>query len=215
MIDLKNAKFTPYQNSWKEKFEIKKKVLDFAEDEIATTRYFIGIPVPEQIASKFRNFQERFQEKTLPVLAESHITIKAPCGLLDNESWLNKTKDTLAALKPFKISLEGFETFNNTVLYLKAEPHQTFFDIHSAIVEQINYGPELRMKYFEKEHYIPHMTLIHKKIHMDNRIFSEIKELAINEFSDPMEFLVSLIVIYKQTSLSMPYERYVEIKLNK
>ncbi|MCX6754890.1 MAG: GrpB family protein [Candidatus Nomurabacteria bacterium] len=194
------------------KTEFVKKILDFSEDQIIQEKYFIAIPILGQVKDLVLNIHKIYSLDSVLLLAEPHITIKAPGGLLPNELWIANFEEIIKNYKSFRLSFKNIGVFNNSVLYLESDS-KILIDMHNKLINKLNCSPELKSRYFEGSQYIPHTTLIQfKKGFYSDIIKKDIESELLKIKNTKME--VKEIFIYKQSKPEDTFIQYKTIKLN-
>ncbi len=211
--DLEDLSLSETYNQGKGEFV--KKVLDLADLENASNvKYFIAIPILGEPRDRIIKFQKRFLKQGSVIFAEPHVTIKASGGLTPDEAWIQKVKEVVAGSNSFTLSLEKIETFGNKVVILKAEPFNVLFNLHKAIVEELDETEEDIKKYHELGSYYPHSTLFEVEMNEDHSKFLEVLGAAKEVFDSEEVVQVSKIRVYKQDIPDVPYRKLVDIELS-
>lgn len=174
--------------------------------------FFIGIPPPLDFSEKVINFQKSFPENTVPKIAEPHVTVKAQGGLDDELKWIDRIRTVCSKTQPFKISICGLSSFNDTVFYLEVES-KPLIALHREIVQEIDPGSENIEKYYELDRYIPHLTLAMTNSQFPIDTVLKMKKRALKTFPSEYEFMARYLRIYRE-NVSGYYELYEDIPLS-
>jgi 2'-5' RNA ligase len=135
--------------------------------------YGIAIVPPADLACRIKEIQDRFGDNGI----EPHITLKAQGGLGENTRWLEEVKSIAKETSPFNICLKSIRKFGNEVLYISVDSPE-IVSLHNKIVDVLDSSIDVIEKYFEREFYIPHLTLGRTQTGYKQDDFSKIKEMT-------------------------------------
>ncbi len=121
-------------------------------------QYVIGIVPPSAYGQRIVTFQRRWPGNQTPGIMEPHITVKAQGGLTPDLSWIQPVIAVCGAFPRFAVTVTEAEFFTDTVVYLGIAS-SSIRALHRLLVETIAPPPESIARYFEWDHYVPHLTL--------------------------------------------------------
>lgn len=121
-------------------------------------QYIIGIVPPSAYGQRIVAFQRRWPGNQTPGVVEPHITVKAQGGLTPDLAWIQSVIAVCSAFPRFTVTVTEAEFFANAVVYLGIAS-LSIRVLHRRLVEAIMPPPESIARYFEWDHYVPHLTL--------------------------------------------------------
>ncbi len=173
----------------------------------------MGIVPPEEYKEKIISFQRKWNKHLLCELAEPHITVKTQAGLTSDERWLEKAEEYTAQCPAFSVRLCEPEWFGKNVVYLSVKG-RFLYDLHNNWVDIIFPDPKLSHRYFEKEHYIPHLTLGQTVHGLTEKELLEMEIKAEHLLHPYPAFVAEYIRVYKQKEDGR-YRKYTDLPLLK
>jgi 2'-5' RNA ligase len=174
-------------------------------------QYFIGIVPPLEYKEKILHFQKKWKSNKVVDLVEPHITIKAQGGLTPDRGWMNGLEQMCAEFSSFRIALREPHFFGEHVLYLSVDSPE-LYQLHNNIVQLIKPSEEQSKKYFEREDYIPHLTLGETYFGMDSNELHDMAKKARQLLSPYPAFLVNQVRVYQEIA-PLKYSPFKDIEL--
>jgi len=171
-------------------------------------RYFIGISPPDPLYSQVVNFQ---MGKAC-ALVEPHITVKAPSGLIEPPTWLNKIWTTCLATRPFPVVVGEVDHFGDDVVYLKVDS-PGLVELHRSFVQAIGPTSEEIANFHEMEGFVPHITLSQSRPEEGIADVRSVIESAKVKFKSPTRFICGSVKIYRAHSEFEQYRVFKEYML--
>ncbi|WP_377890167.1 2'-5' RNA ligase family protein [Alkalihalobacillus sp. R86527] len=177
--------------------------------------YFIGIVPPEDYLKRIEEFQGKWNERTG---VEPHVTLKAQGGLSANQEWIEKVKEVCKTVKAFQMTLDRPAYFGDSVLYLPVRSDE-LVELHHLLVETISPPNHLIKQYFERDDFVPHLTLGKEKYGggISNGVSKEdLKEMenqARIELAPYPTCEVTFIRIYELNVAEQKYEKLLDVSL--
>lgn len=178
-------------------------------------QYFIGIPLPDDLKKRIVSFQKSFENNKVPLMVEPHITVKAQGGLSEDKSWIPSIENVVKNYSVFEVSFTDVDSFGEHVAFLVPSSGKELIGLHKILVDTIRPNAELIEKYFEGDNYHFHLTLAGTSWGMTSEELISVKKRAKNELLDLPKFTVSFIRVYERKDSDKPYERLLDIPLQK
>ncbi len=120
--------------------------------------YVIGIVPPSPYRQRISEFQRRWPNNQTPGIVEPHITVKAQGGLTPDLSWIHPVIAACSTFPRFTAAITVPKFFGDAVVYLGIAS-TSIHALHRRLVNAISPTPEMIARYFELDHYVPHVTL--------------------------------------------------------
>lgn len=174
-------------------------------------QYFIGIAPPPEISETIVLFQKSIPNNHTPFLFEPHITIKGPDGLTEDMVWIDLARNVLKNFQKIEIILNGIDTFENKVLFLRPFPAEKIVTMHRKLLSALKSTTNVIEGEFENERYIPHLTLAATKWGITKEALLEASERGKNALSQLQAFQLSSARIYRQYQDDEPYHVFEEL----
>ena len=171
-------------------------------------RYFIGISPPDPLYSQVL----AFQMGKACALVEPHVTVKAPSGLIDPPTWLNKIWTISVATHPFPVVVGEVDHFGNEAVYLKVDS-PGLVELHRSFVQAICPTSEEIVNFHEMEYFVPHMTLSQSMPGQEIVDVGSVVESAKGKFNSPTRFICGSVKIYRAPSDFGQYRVFKEYML--
>ncbi len=171
-------------------------------------RYFIGISPPDPLYSQVLTFQL----SKACALVEPHVTVKAPSGLIDPPTWLNKIWTISVATRPFPVVVSEVDHFGDDVVYLKVDS-PGLVELHRSFVHAICPSPEEIVNFHEMEGFVPHLTLSQSMPEQGIADVGSVVESAKGKFKSPTSFICDSVKIYRASSEFGQYRVFKEYML--
>jgi len=177
-------------------------------------KFFIGIVPPLDLNEKIFDFQRSFPSNKVPYFHKPHITLKAPNGLTEDLTWLEKVKMVVGDQSVFEIKLEGLDNFEDRVLFLKPAYSKDLMDLHLKLVSLLCPDIENENKFFEGPLYHPHLTLGETTWgEMTKEELVLMRKRAESELSNIPSFKVSFVRVFQKEKDGEPYQKFLDIPL--
>ncbi|MCP8967928.1 2'-5' RNA ligase family protein [Ectobacillus ponti] len=168
-------------------------------------QFFIGIVPHAEQEERIISFMRQYH----PDYSLPHITVKAQGGLAPERDWLERVEAVCRAFPAFRVALGAPQYFGNRVLYLGVDAPE-IHNLHRQLVAAVNPPEELIGKYFEREQYVPHLTLAQAKHGVDLR---EIGCRAAEELQPYPAFQAEFVRVYCQEREGAAYLLLCDIPL--
>ena len=159
-------------------------------------QHFIGISLPRNYAFQVIEFQRKWVKNALPNVVEPHITVKSQAGLGEDLKWIQEVTEICGTFSTFELSLTGINTFGDSVVFLGVESSK-IHQLHRRLVNAISPDLHESEKYFELDRYVPHLSLGTTEFGMNEVEIRDMRESALNTFTEPYTFTVSHLSIYE------------------
>lgn len=173
--------------------------------------FAIAVVPPASVSERIVSFIGAHSKGRSPLAAEPHITVKAQGGLTDDLIWLPKIERCVAGYRPFEIALHRAATFGGEVVYLKPGPLSVLRELHRLLLRAIQPSETEMARYFEGDAYVPHVTLFLRMQGFSAAEMGVLKQEAERVFAEPMTFVVSSLVIFRQTDDGYTYLPWREV----
>lgn len=172
-------------------------------------RYFLGLQPPAFLADSVLRFREKWGVEGV----EPHITVKAPCGLGNFETWLETVQQVCQTQPGFSVSVEGVESFSSTAVYLRVKS-PNLISFHQRLIRALGISEADQRLCFEGVRYIPHLSIVHLKpaVPIIPRVFIELLASASVTFKKQVVFQPDVLVVYQKEEAS-EYRPVSEISL--
>lgn len=121
-------------------------------------QYFIGIIPPDEYKAQIVSFCNRWGSNRLQEIVEPHITVKAQGGLTEDMVWLERIGNACLSVPGFQLSLTEPAMFGTSVVFLGVRSKE-IYELHKLLVDTASPSPELIKRYFELDHFHPHLTM--------------------------------------------------------
>ncbi len=171
-------------------------------------QFFIGIVPPKEDRDRISSFQEKWNT----LATEPHITVKAQSGLTDNLDWLEKIEACCCEVNCFNVQLGEPKLFGNEVLYLSVLSEKVK-ELHIALIDTVHSGGKLEKEYFERDLYVPHLTLGQKKHGLFHSELLRMKDEAKEVLTPFQQWKVECVRVYVQKQRGEKYLPYKDIFL--
>lgn len=177
-------------------------------------KFFIGIVPPLATKERIFEFQKSFPSNKVPHFNEPHITLKAPSGLFEDKTWLAPLMALIENHPPFEIKLEGFDEFDDRVLFLNLAFSEGLMNLHNKLITLLNPNAEAREKFFEGFLYHPHLTLGETSWGgMTTEELKIMRKEAEVKFDSIPPFLVTFVRLYQKDADDELYQKLLDIPL--
>lgn len=171
--------------------------------------YFIGVVPPAALYEQILWIQNQFGDNR----AEPHITVKAQGGLTPDRGWMMEVEMVAKRFTPFPVKLTQTQSFGSEVLFLSVDSPQ-LVKLHFELIERVNPSPAVLAHYFEKDSFIPHLTLGQASHGYGCTDLVAMKQLADKLLErQPMEFKVQFLRIYCKSTATDRYQKVKDVEL--
>jgi 2'-5' RNA ligase len=154
-------------------------------------RYFLGIQPPSALIESVRSFRGELGWQGM----EPHITVKAPCGLDGEPTWLPAVRKLCECFAPFSIEVGGIGHFGNTTLFLRISSPD-LGRLHASLLSKLAISNANQEACFEGVRYTPHLTLTQYSRTQDQRSITKEVARATQCFNQPIVFAATELVVY-------------------
>jgi 2'-5' RNA ligase len=148
-------------------------------------KYFIAILLPEELANRVIEVQEKLSSAYGTVGADRsppHITLHRPFEWkMEKERALKKSLSSFSFQQKFQVRLNGFGFFEPRVAFIRVEPNVTLSGLYAGLTSFAAEKLGLLNEMEDERGFLPHVTLASRKL---KKVFPEIRE----EYAD-MPFL--------------------------
>ena len=171
--------------------------------------YFMGLVPPQVILNEIAGIQRRYGDNR----AEPHITVKAQGGPAPDEIWLAEVEKAARTFEPFLVELIQNGSFRNEIVFFSVESPQ-LIRLHREIVQRINPSQELLNQYFEKDLYVPHLTIGQASHGYSPEDLNAMRKLADGMVSSrAIVFTAEFLKIYYKSGEASDYQKLKDVKL--
>ena len=174
-------------------------------------KFFIGIIPPEEYQNRISDFRNKWKNNYIDDIVEPHITLKAQGGLTEDLKWVSRIKKVCSEIEPFCIQLEKAMFFGEEILYLSAQS-EDLHKLHKKMVHSVDPSKELIEKYFELDHFIPHLTLGKTTYGLTKQDLKDMAATTEKEIGPYPILDVNFIRIYKESEPNK-YVKFLDLPL--
>lgn len=156
-------------------------------------RYFLGLHPPTSLSDSVLAFRKECNTSGMM----PHITIKAPCGLGPDQTWLPLVVQICRSHPALTVRVEGVSCFGDSTLFLRVISPD-LINFHNQIVRELDISFADQVACFEGPQYSPHLTLMQTRSSAEEIISESIVASAIERFTEPFEFRAKTLAVYRK-----------------
>lgn len=171
-------------------------------------RYFLGIQPPSALMESVLRFRGELGWEGM----EPHITVKAPCGLDGEPTWLPAVRQLCEHVAPFSVEVGGIGHFVNSTFFLRVSSPE-LVRLHTRLLNDLKISTANQEACFEGVRYVPHLTLTQYPRTQDERTISNEVARAAQHFNKPIIFSAVELVVYSKVRAET-YEVMEEISFS-